>query len=159
MEYVEYDLLGLLKSARMKYSKSLSVDAVRYIAFQLFSALAYLHNHNIIHRDLKSANILISSNCEVKLGDFGLSRCIGNIMISEFTNRVITLWYRPPELILGSTHYGPEVDIWSAGCILAELLSGDTLFPNYNNSEISQLQLIFQKCGFPDDPLLLELLE
>lgn len=159
MEYVEYDLLGLLKSARMNYSKCLSIDAVRYIAYQLFSALAYLHKHNIIHRDLKSANILISANCEVKLADFGLSRCIGNIMKNEYTSRVITLWYRPPELILGSTYYGPEVDIWSAGCILGELLSGDTLFPNYNNNEYVQLQLIFRKCGYPKDPVLLQLIE
>ena len=159
MEYVEYDLLGLLKSARMNYSKCLSIDAVRYIAYQLFSALAYLHKHNIIHRDLKSANILISANCEVKLADFGLSRCIGNFMRTEYTSRVITLWYRPPELILGSTYYGPEVDIWSAGCILAELLSGDTLFPNYNNNEYIQLQLIFRKCGYPTDPVLLQLIE
>lgn len=160
MEYIENDMLGLLKSARMGYSNWLSIDAIRWISYQLFSALSYLHSHNIIHRDLKPANLLITSNCDLKLADFGLSRQIGNVLVSNYTNRVITLWYRPPELILGATHYGPEVDIWSAGCILGELLSGSSLFPNYNNdNEFSQLQLIFRSCGYPDDPTLLDLIK
>ena len=155
MEYVDHDLLGLQKSCRMGYSNWLSIDAVRWFAYQLFSVLAYLHSRNIIHRDIKSANLLISSTGDLKLADFGLSRRISNPLITEFTNRVITLWYRPPELILGATRYGPEVDIWSAGCILGELLTGAILFPNYNDNEFFQLDLIFRRCGYPDDPALL----
>ena len=159
MEYVDHDLLGLQKSCRMGYSNWLSIDAVRWFAYQLFSVLAYLHSRNIIHRDIKSANLLISSTGDLKLADFGLSRRISNPLITEFTNRVITLWYRPPELILGATRYGPEVDIWSAGCILGELLTGAILFPNYNDNEFFQLDLIFRRCGYPDDPALLLAIE
>lgn len=159
MEYVDHDLLGLQKSCRMGYSNWLSIDAVRWFAYQLFSVLAYLHSRNIIHRDIKSANLLISSTGDLKLADFGLSRRISNPLITEFTNRVITLWYRPPELILGATRYGPEVDIWSAGCILGELLTGAILFPNYNDNEFFQLDLIFRRCGYPEDPALLLAIE
>lgn len=159
MEYVDHDLLGLQKSCRMGYSNWLSIDAVRWFAYQLFSVLAYLHSRNIIHRDIKSANLLISSTGDLKLADFGLSRRISNPLITEFTNRVITLWYRPPELILGATRYGPEVDIWSSGCILGELLTGAILFPNYNDNEFFQLDLIFRRCGYPDDPALLLAIE
>lgn len=159
MEYVDHDLLGLLKSSRMGFSNWLSIDAIRWIMYQLFSSLAYLHRNNVIHRDIKPANLLITSQCDLRLADFGLSRRIGNPLITKYTSRVITLWYRPPELILGSTFYGPEVDIWSAGCILVELLTGTTLFPNYNNNEYYQLQLIFSRCGYPDDPLLLNLMK
>ena len=139
MEYIEHDLLGLQKSSRMGYSSWLSIDAIRWLMYQLFSVLAYLHANNIIHRDIKSANMLVTSTGDRKLADFGLSRRISNPLVVEYTNRVITLWYRPPELILGATQYGPEVDIWSAGCILGELLTGMTLFPNYNDNEFYQL--------------------
>ena len=159
MEYIEHDLLGLQKSSRMGYSSWLSIDAIRWLMYQLFSVLAYLHANYIIHRDIKSANMLVTSTGDLKLADFGLSRRISNPLMVEYTNRVITLWYRPPELILGATQYGPEVDIWSAGCILGELLTGMTLFPNYNDNEFYQLDLIFRRCGYPEDPSLLLAIE
>ena len=130
MDYIENDLMGIEQSCRAGFVPWLSIDAIRWIMFQLFSVLDYLHKHNIIHRDIKSANLLLTKDCDLKLGDFGLSRKIGNYMISEYTYRVVTLWYRSPELILGCRTYGPEVDIWSAGCILGELLTGITLFHN-----------------------------
>ena len=159
MEYVDHDLLGLQRSSRKGQTKWLSIEAIKWIMFQLFSALSYLHSHNIIHRDIKSANLLITSTGDLKLSDFGLSRRTCNFLISEYTTHVITLWYRPPELILGISRYGSEVDIWSAGCIFGELLSGETLFPNYNNNEFDQLDLIFRCCGYPSDPLLTQAIQ
>ena len=156
-EYVDHDLLGIQKASQMGYSSWLSFEAIRWITYQLFTVLAYLHSRNIIHRDIKSANLLLSSSGDLKLADFGLSRRISNPLVTEFTNRVITLWYRPPELILGATRYGPEVDIWSAGCIFGELLTGTVLFPNYD--ECHQLDQIFTYCGYPDDPSLLHAIE
>ena len=158
MEYVDHDLLGLLKSARVGYTEWLSVTSVKWIMFQLFSVLNYLHTSHIIHRDLKSANILITRTCDLKLADFGLSRFINNPMITNYTSRVITLWYRPPELLLGVSQYGPEVDIWSAGCIFVELLTGMVLFAAHEHTELCELELIFQRCGYPDDPTLLHLM-
>merc|ERR1719174_1634413 len=105
---------------------------------QLLEALKYLHEHKYVHRDLKSSNILITDRFCVKLADFGLARSISSPIFSnsrdcestnEFTNKVVTLWYRPPELLLGSTRYDEKVDIWSSGCILAELLLGKAIFP------------------------------
>lgn len=158
MEYVDHDLLGLLKSSSMNYIRWLPMDAIRCIAFQLFSSLHYLHSRKIIHRDLKPANLLITSTCDLKLADFGLSRRIGTIVDTHYTNHVVTFWYRPPEILLGCTQYGPEVDIWSAGCILGELLCGSALFKNFNNTITSQLQVIFNHCGSPQDSHLGSLL-
>jgi serine/threonine protein kinase len=104
------------------------------------------HRNNVLHRDLKGSNLLINNRGELKLADFGLARPF-NDKIGRYTNRVITLWYRPPELLLGETQYGPSVDIWSAGCILAEMLRRRPLFPGRN--EVDQLTLIYNVCGTP----------
>merc|ERR1719174_1378363 len=123
---------------------------------QLLEALKYLHEHKYVHRDLKSSNILITDRFCVKLADFGLARSISSPIFSnsrdcestnEFTNKVVTLWYRPPELLLGSTRYDEKVDIWSSGCILAELLLGKAIFPG--KDDLSQLMLIFETMGTP----------
>ena len=152
MEYVEHDLLGLMQSSLMHYSKWLSIDAIRWICYQMFSALSYIHSRDIIHRDLKPSNLLITSQCDVRLADFGLSRRMIKSFVRDYSSNVITLWYRPPELLLGVTNYGPEVDIWSAGCILGELLVGSSLFQNYSNDDIQHLQSIFHYCGSVDNP-------
>lgn len=153
-EYVEHDLSGIL-DARYKFS----LPAVKCLTKQLLDALAYLHEQNICHRDLKCSNILISKNHQLKLADFGLARELtyhgsmdGNTSGGGgagplFSNKVITLWYRPPELLLGDCQYGLSIDMWSVGCILYELLKNQVLFPG--SDEMDQLKRIFSICGYP----------
>lgn len=131
----------------------------------MLAGLAYLHHKGIIHRDIKGSNILVNNRGELKLGDFGLARFYHKRRRSDYTNRVITLWYRPPELLFGTTVYGPEVDMWSAGyveficfarhewltlpsrCIMLELFTKKPIFQG--NDEIHQLEFIFKILGTP----------
>ncbi|KAL3917729.1 MAG: hypothetical protein SGILL_004574 [Bacillariaceae sp.] len=151
LEYVSHDLTGIMDVA-YKFTEV----QVKSIFKQLLEALHYMHQNKYVHRDIKSSNILIDHNFRVKLADFGLARSIEPPLLDKlhdrkntqaFTNKVITLWYRPPELILGETHYGTAVDIWSAGCILAELILGRPLFTG--KTDMDQLQLIFDLMGTP----------
>lgn len=112
---------------------------------QLLSGIFFLHRNNILHRDIKASNLLISQEGVLKLADFGLARPVISEPGLEYTNNVITLWYRPPELLLGEERYGPAVDIWSAGCIMAELLLKKPLFPG--KTEFDQLALIWDALG------------
>jgi cyclin-dependent kinase 12/13 len=102
----------------------------------------------VLHCDIKGSNLLMNNKGQLKLADFGLARPYTD-QPGQYTNRVITLWYRPPELLLGSVQYGPAIDMWSAGCILTELLVGRAIFPGRN--EIDQLELIFKLCGTPNE--------
>ena len=110
-EYVHHDLVGVLGQTQIQ----LAPEHLKSLGQQILQGLAYLHNKGVIHRDLKASNILINSHGALKLADFGLARFYQKRRQADFTNRVITLWYRPPELLLGATVYGPEVDLWSAG--------------------------------------------
>lgn len=153
-DYLEHDLTGLMRS--VDGSNMLKGDKtgliIKGIMYQLLLGLEYLHEEaGVIHRDMKGSNILIDKYGRVKLADFGLARSVfgssydGNIVKSSkvlpiMTNRVITLWYRPPEVLLGADNYGPEVDIWGLGCIFAELFLGKAAFSG--SDEISQLEAI-----------------
>ena len=96
---------------------------------QLLSGIEHCHNNGVLHRDIKTSNLLVSSDGILKIADFGLATSYDPENARPMTSQVITLWYRPPELLLGATHYGVGVDLWSVGCILAELLLGEPIFP------------------------------
>jgi cyclin-dependent kinase 12/13 len=142
-EYMDHDLAGLADRPGMKFS----VPQIKCYMHQLLTGLNYCHLNNILHRDIKGSNLLIDNNGILKLADFGLARSCALENSKPLTNRVITLWYRPPELLLGSQSYGPAVDMWSAGCIFAELLQGKAILTGKN--EMEQLDLIFKLCGTP----------
>ncbi|XP_028159844.1 cyclin-dependent kinase 12-like isoform X1 [Ostrinia furnacalis] len=143
-EYMDHDLMGLLESKMVDFTESHNASIMR----QLLDGLAYCHRKNFLHRDIKCSNILMNNKGEVKLGDFGLARLwSAEDRARPYTNKVITLWYRPPELLLGEERYGPAVDVWSMGCILGELFLKHPLFQA--NVEMMQLEMISRVCGTP----------
>jgi len=115
---------------------------------QLLQGLKYLHSKKIIHRDLKPQNLLISDTDEIKICDFGLARGTG-VPIQTYTNEVVTLWYRPPDILLGSKMYDNSIDLWSAACIFGEMVNGQSLFQGKNDAE--QCEEIFKIIGTPDE--------
>uniref|UniRef100_A0A453SU33 [RNA-polymerase]-subunit kinase n=1 Tax=Aegilops tauschii subsp. strangulata TaxID=200361 RepID=A0A453SU33_AEGTS len=116
---------------------------------QLLMGLQHCHERNILHRDIKGSNLLIDRAGVLKIGDLGLANYFGPGRRRPLTSRVVTLWYRAPELLLGATDYGVGIDLWSAGCLLAEMFSGKPLMPG--RTEVEQLFKIFSLCGSPPD--------
>ncbi|XP_043196474.1 cyclin-dependent kinase 12-like isoform X2 [Amphibalanus amphitrite] len=143
-EYMDHDLMGLLESGMVDFDEPSNASIMR----QLLEGLNYCHRKNFLHRDIKCSNILLNNKGHVKLGDFGLARLYNAEESRPYTNKVITLWYRPPELLLGEERYGPAVDVWSCGCILGELFQKKPLFQGAN-VEIAQLEMISRLCGSP----------
>lgn len=143
-EYLSHDLTGLINHPTFKLTPSHRKDLGR----QMFEGLDYLHKRGVLHRDIKAANILISNTGQLKYADFGLARFYTKSRQLDYTNRVITIWYRPPELLLGETQYGPAVDVWSAACVFVEMFTKKAIFPG-EGGEVSQLEKVYNVMGTP----------
>jgi len=145
-EYMETDLHAVVRANILEDIHK------QYIIYQLLKALGYMHSGNVLHRDMKPSNLLLNSECLVKVADFGLARSINDIdgenaQNPVLTDYVATRWYRAPEILLGSTKYTKGVDMWSIGCILGELLNGKPIFPG--TSTMNQLDKIMEVTGIP----------
>ncbi|XP_030748567.1 mitogen-activated protein kinase p38b [Sitophilus oryzae] len=136
------DLNNIIRTQR------LTDDHVQFLVYQILRGLKYIHSAGIIHRDLKPSNIAVNEDCELKILDFGLARPTE----TEMTGYVATRWYRAPEIMLNWMHYNQTVDIWSVGCIMAELMTGKTLFPGTDH--IHQLNLIMEILGTPNEEFM-----
>lgn len=143
-EFMETDLHAVIKAGILKKEHK------QYIIYQLLKGLKYIHSGEIVHRDLKPSNLLVNSECLVKIGDFGLARSVSSNEDESdpiMTEYVATRWYRAPEIVLGSNKYSKSVDVWSVGCILAELINEKALFPG--KSTYNQIELIVEVLGKP----------
>ncbi|KAF2350859.1 Protein kinase domain [Trinorchestia longiramus] len=149
MDYVEHDLKSLMETMSKK-KQSFSLGEVKTLMLQLLRAVHHLHDNWILHRDLKTSNLLLSHTGILKVGDFGLAREYGS-PLKQYTPIVVTLWYRAPELLLGTKLYSTAIDVWSVGCIFGELLAMEPFFPG--KSEIDQLNRIFKELGTPSDAI------
>lgn len=127
---------------------ALPPHSIKSFMHQLLKGIDFCHTNRVLHRDLKPQNLLINNRGQLKLGDFGLARAFG-IPVNTFSNEVVTLWYRAPDVLLGSRTYNTSIDIWSAGCIMAEMYTGRPLFPGTTNED--QLIRIFRIMGTPSD--------
>ncbi|CDF35311.1 Cyclin-dependent kinase B2-2, CDKB2-2 [Chondrus crispus] len=145
-EFLDHDLKQFMTS---KYGKGAGIEPAlaKEFCFQILLGLRYCHASSIMHRDLKPQNLLIDAQtCTIKLADFGLGR-VYSFPVGKYTHEVVTLWYRAPEILLGTKQYSTGVDMWSVGCILAEMIVGRPLFTG--ESEIEQLLSIFRLLGTP----------
>ncbi|KAM3380769.1 protein IMPAIRED IN BABA-INDUCED STERILITY 1 isoform X1 [Capsicum galapagoense] len=144
-EYMEHDISGLLSCPEVEFSES----QIKCYMKQLLSGIEHCHSRGVMHRDIKGANLLVNNDGILKVADFGLANFCNLGRKQPLTSRVVTLWYRPPELLLGSTEYGASVDLWSVGCVFGELLTGKPILQG--RTEVEQLHKIFKLCGSPPD--------
>eukprot|EP00762_Andalucia_godoyi_P008249 ANDGO_02996.mRNA.1 Extracellular signal-regulated kinase 1 len=141
-ELMDTDLHQVIRS-----KQKLSDEHHQYFIYQVLRGLKYIHSASVLHRDLKPSNLLVNGNCDLKICDFGLARAVDPEDAINLTEYVVTRWYRPPELLLMCPTYSKEVDVWSVGCILAELINRRPIFPG--KDYVHQLQLIFEVIGTP----------
>mmetsp|Transcript_30801 Transcript_30801/g.65503 ORF Transcript_30801/g.65503 Transcript_30801/m.65503 type:complete len:318 (-) Transcript_30801:56-1009(-) len=143
-EFLENDLKKYMKSLNGR----LTPGTVKNFAYQLCRGVEFCHANRIIHRDLKPQNLLIDTRLHLKIADFGLARAF-TVPVPKYTHEVVTVWYRPPEILLGATLYSVPVDLWSIGCVMGEMATGAPLFAG--DSEIDTIFKIFQKLGTPTE--------
>ncbi|KAK6126575.1 hypothetical protein DH2020_039686 [Rehmannia glutinosa] len=149
MEYLPNDLKKLM-DLKKSSNNPFTLREVKNMMKQLLEGIAFLHDNGVMHRDLKPSNILIDdSKGQLKICDFGLSRCCYGKASGSYTPGLVTLWYRAPELLLGAKEYSCAIDMWSVGCIMTELLLKQVLFKG--TSELHQVGSIFTILGTPDD--------
>ncbi|XP_058750136.1 mitogen-activated protein kinase 7-like [Vicia villosa] len=146
--YLVYELMDTDLHQIIKSSQILSNDHCKYFLFQLLQGLNYLHSANILHRDLKPKNLLVNKNFDLKICDFGFARTNG-VGDESMTDYVVTRWYRAPELLLSSNNYGASIDMWSVGCIFAEILGRKPIFQG--TDILNQLKLIVSILGSPSE--------
>lgn len=150
-EYLTTDLKKFMDRNGKGPAHPLSKDVVKNFLYQLVKGLAHCHKHGVLHRDLKPQNLLVDDTAMcLKIADLGLGRAF-SIPVKSYTHEIVTLWYRAPEVLLGSTHYATPVDIWSVGCIFAELARKQPLFPG--DCELQQLLHIFRLLGTPSETM------
>lgn len=145
-EYMDKDLKKFMDARGER--GALDAPTIKSFMWQLLKGITFCHDNRVLHRDLKPQNLLINAKGQLKLADFGLARAFG-IPVNTFSNEVVTLWYRAPDVLLGSRTYNTSIDIWSAGCIMAEMYTGRPLFPGTTNED--QLQKIFRLMGTPSE--------
>ncbi|XP_013717949.1 cyclin-dependent kinase B1-1 isoform X2 [Brassica napus] len=149
-EYLDTDLKKFVDSFRKSANpRPLGDPLIQKLMFQLCKGVAHCHSHGVLHRDLKPQNLLLLKDKELlKIADLGLGRTF-TVPLKAYTHEIVTLWYRAPEVLLGSTHYSTAVDMWSVGCIFAEMVRRQALFPG--DSEYQQLLHIFKLLGTPTE--------
>ncbi|KAK3122133.1 hypothetical protein QOZ80_8BG0665530 [Eleusine coracana subsp. coracana] len=147
-EYMDTDLKKFIRGYRANHEK-IPAHIVKILMYQLCKGVSFIHGHGVLHRDLKPHNLLMDrKTTALKIADLGLSRSF-TVPLKKYTHEILTLWYRAPEVLLGATHYSTPVDIWSVGCIFAELITNTALFPG--DSEVQQLMHIFKLLGTPNE--------
>ena len=146
--YIIYDLMDTDLHQIIRSNQPLSDDHLQYFIYQILRGLKFVHSAHVLHRDLKPSNLLVNASCDLKIADFGLARTSteSNNFMTEY---VVTRWYRAPELLLSCDTYDAGIDVWSVGCILAELLLRKALFPG--KDYIDQLKLIISTLGSPTE--------
>jgi len=146
-EYAEHDLLQIIHHHTMLPRTPIPASTLRSCMYQLLDGLLYLHRNWVLHRDLKPANIMVTTRGEIKIGDLGLARLFNKPLAPLFTGDkvVVTIWYRAPELLLGTKHYTPAIDLWAVGCIFAELLSLRPIFKGEEAKQDSKKAVPFQR--------------
>ncbi|KAH7295732.1 hypothetical protein KP509_27G063100 [Ceratopteris richardii] len=144
-EYLDYDLASIIAAASVNFTES----QIKCYILQILRGLDHCHSRGVLHRDIKGSNLLLDRQGNLKIADFGLATFFHPDKKQQLTTRVVTLWYRAPELLLGATEYGTGIDIWSVGCILGELFAGRPILAG--RTEVEQLHKIFKLCGSPPE--------